>query len=1072
LQKSDPSVYCAFLRLFKQTTMNKIIILVFISFILACKSNKKDKSNLLFEQMEAESTGVDFANNLNETDSWNIIQYPNFYNGGGVAVGDINGDKLPDIYFTSNQGANKLYLNRGDFKFEDITDKAGVADAEGWKTGVCMADVNGDGRLDIYVSHVSNYNGLKGRNRLFVNNGDGTFVDKAAYMGLDIVGLCTQAAFFDYDNDGDLDCYILRQSMTPEAPPSTDSTVVTVEKDYRSRAILLKNYGGRFMDESEQAGVKFWGRGLGLAISDFNNDGHPDIYVGNDSDFKDFLFYNNGNSTFTEGLNNSLSHSSLFSKGNDAADFNNDGKIDFFSSDNKPEEETILKTLEGASAYFNDKKGKPYFSFNQYGRNTLQLNRGNLSEKTTKFSEIGQFSDVSTTDWSWSSLFADLDNDGWKDIFITNGIVRRPNDLDFIKYVSNENKQRKGSDLTTIQQMPSGKASNYCYQNNSDLTFKNVGEAWGLNQYGLSNGAAYADFDNDGDLDLVVNNTNEKAFILKNKVEKFSKNKYLKVKLIGKGGNTEGVGAKVLTYRQGIMQMQEQSPVRGFQSSVESVLHFGFVSQGESGEKATLDSVRVIWRDGSTQIFSNLNFNQTIIVSQKNASQKWSYATPYENLNTQNIVFQDITKQVGLNFTHEEQPIQDFEVEKLIPHAIVSESPKLMVDDFNKDGSVDFLVKANGTSLKYFNLKENNFTPLSITAISTEKNWKKVLDSLKLKGYFQVRAKDFNSDGFMDYFVGNRADAKNYGVTPQSYLLQGDAKGTFKDVTPQYFDDKGKTGMVTDAVWVDFNKDSRPDLVVVGEWMPITIYYNKGDYFDKVEIENTSGWWKCITISDVDKDGDMDMLLGNMGLNANWQASPSQPMRLYTKDFDGNGDIEPVISYHRQDLEWVYASKDELTAQIPSMRKRFTDYTPFANSTFEKIFNKEILKEADKKAIEQFASICLLNKGGIEFELKPLPTEVQLSTCEAILADDFDGDGFVDLALGGNFYEMTPSIGRFDASFGSILRGDGKGNFKPVNPNETGFVLRGAVRDIKKIGKYIVVAKNNAAMQVFELKKK
>ena len=1053
--------------------MNKTIILAFIFFIIACKSNKKDKSNLLFEQLEAETTGVDFANNLNETDSWNIIQYLYFYNGGGVAVGDINGDKLPDIYFTSNQGANKLYLNRGNFKFEDVTDKAGVADTEGWKTGTCMADVNGDGKLDIYVSHVSNYKGLKGRNRLFINNGDGTFVDKAAYVGLDVAGLCTQAAFFDYDNDGDLDCYVMRHSVHSAGRYRPVSA--RAEKSDLSSDILFKNYGGRFVDESAAAGIRdgSLGYGLGLAIADFNNDGNPDIYIGNDFHDNDYLYYNNGNSTFTEGMNNSMGHNSKFSMGNDAADFNNDGKIDFVGMDMKPEEETILKASESPEAYnlFN-LKNKEYGYHYQYPRNNLQLNRGNLGEKTTKFSEIGQFSGVSTTDWSWSSLFADLDNDGWKDIFITNGIVRRPNDLDFIKYVSDGNVQRKASDLTIAKQMPDGKASNYCYQNNGDLTFKNVGEAWGLNQYGLSNGAAYADFDNDGDLDLVVNNINEKAFILKNKVEKFSKNKYLKVKLAGKGGNTEGVGAKVLTYRQGIMQMQEQSPVRGFQSSVESVLHFGFVSQGESGEKATLDSVRVIWRDGLTQIFSNLNFNQTITLSQKNATQKWDYTTPYENLNTQNIVFQDVTKQVGLDFTHRELPIQDFEAEKLIPHSIVSEGPKLMVDDFNKDGSVDFLVKANSTSLKYFNLKENNFTPLSISTISNEKNWKKVLDSLKLSGYFQVRAKDFNGDGFMDYFVGSRTDIKDYGVSPQSYLLQGDGKGKFKDVTPQYFDDKGKMGMITDAVWVDFNKDGRPDLVVVGEWMPITIYYNKGDYFDKVEIENTSGWWKCVTIADVDKDGDADLLLGNMGLNSNWQASPSQPMRLHTKDFDNNGDAEPIISYFRQDLEWTYASKDELTAQMPSMRKRFTDYAPFANSTFDKIFNKETLKEADKKAIQQFASICLLNKGGIEFELKPLPTEVQLSTCEAILADDFDGDGFVDLALGGNFYETAPSIGRFDASYGSILRGDGKGNFKPVNPNETGFVLRGAVRDIKKVGKYVVVAKNNAALQVFELKKK
>jgi enediyne biosynthesis protein E4 len=1037
--------------------MNKTIILVFIFFIIACKSNKKDKSNLLFEPIEVTETGIDFTNNLTETETWNILQYPYFYNGGGVAVGDINGDKLPDIYFTSNQGSNKLYLNKGNFVFEDVTDRAGVADTEGWKTGVCMADVNGDGKLDIYVSHVSNLKGLKGRNRLFINNGDGTFVDKAAYVGLDITGQCTQAAFFDYDNDGDLDCYILRQSMMQEAPPvvPSDSTVVVVAKDNLSRAILLKNYGGRFVDETEQAGIKSLGKGLGLAISDFNNDGHPDIYVGNDLQFNDYLYYNNGNNTFTESMNGSMGHHAKFSTGNDAADFNNDGKIDFLGLDRKPEEESILKASEGAEWYknLNDDKGKQTPFLNQYSRNCLQLNRGNLGEKIAKFSEIGQFSSVSATDWSWSSLFADLDNDGWKDIFVTNGIARRPNDLDFMKYISNLNQQRRVSDLTLVKQMPDGKASNYCFQNNSNLIFKNVSETWGLNQYGLSNGAAYADFDNDGDLDLVVNNINEKAFILKNKSEKFSKNKYLKVQLIGKGGNTEGVGAKVVTYRQGIMQMQEQSPVRGFQSSVESVLHFGFVSEGKSGEKATLDSLRVIWRDGSTQLFSNINFNQTIVLSQKNGTQKWDYATPYENLNTQNIVFQDVTKEVGLSFVHDEYNLKDKAIGNWLPHSMLSEGSKLVIDDLNK--GIDMLIQTT-----------------VIPTVSSKRNWQKVLDSLHIKGYLQVRAKDFNGDGFLDYFVGSRVDTKNYGITPQSYLLQGDGKGHFKDVAPQYFEDKGKIGMVTDATWVDFDKNGSPDLVVVGEWMPITIYYNKGEYFDKVEIENTSGWWKCITMADVDKDGDMDLLLGNMGLNSNWQASPSQPMHLSTKDFDGNGDPVPVISYYRQGLEWPYASKDELTAQMSSLRKRFTDYTPYANSTFEKIFSKEMLKEADKKSIEQFTSICLLNKGGFEFELKPLPTDVQLSTCESILADDFDGDGFVDVALGGNFYEMAPSIGRFDASYGSILRGDGKGNFKPVNPNETGFVLHGAVRDIKKVGKYIVVAKNNAALQVFELKKK
>jgi enediyne biosynthesis protein E4 len=1070
--------------------MKKILLFAFLIAIISCKSTQKDNKNALFESLDATKTGVSFENKLTENEQWNIIQYLYFYNGGGVAVGDINGDKLPDIYFTSNQGANKLYLNKGNFQFEDITDKAGVADTEGWKTGVTMADINGDGRLDIYVSHVSEYKGLTGRNRLFINNGDGTFSDKAAYFGLDAMGLCTQAAFFDYDGDGDLDCYLLRHSV--HSARSYRPVSARSEKDSLSSDILFKNYGGRFADETTKSGIKdgSLGYGLGLSIGDFNSDGLPDIYVGNDFHDNDYLYYNNGNGTFTEGVTKSMGHTSNFSMGNDASDFNNDGKLDVVSLDMKPEEESILKASAGADPYnIFDYKNKEFSFHFQYPRNMLQLNRGapqppkgELSVGSPPggweaFSEIGQLSGISTTDWSWSSLFADFDNDGLKDLYITNGIMRRPNDLDYIKYISNQEVQNKATDLALSKLMPDGKASNYCFRNKGDLTFENVGESWGLNQYGLSNGAAYADFDNDGDLDLVVNNVNAPAFLLKNRSEKFNNNRFLKVKLEGKSGNTEGVGAKVIAYTLSGLQLQEQSPTRGFQSSVEPILHFGFINKA-GNEHTFIDSLRVIWRDGSTQLLQNININQTLILKQKEANGKWDYKRDIAQRNyTLSIVFQDITNELKLNDKPFVASISDFENEKLLPHALSTEGAKIEVGDWNNDKLPDF--KVNNQVFYQdktgFSLGKTKLTEPSILA---DKNPNKIVLPTKIAC---IRPCDFDGDGDLDEFIGARWDGENYGISPKSLLLRRDSVNGLTDVTTQYFEDdngtnqnekQGFLGMVTDAVWTDLNGDKRPDLVVVGEWMPITIFYNKGDHFEKMEIENTAGWWNCITAADMDKDGDEDLIIGNMGLNSNWQASRTEPMNLYVKDFDNNGDKEPIITYWRQGIEWCYNSKDELTAQMPFLKKRFPEYAAFSKNPFSKVFTTDMLKGATHKQIQTFSSVYLENKEGEGFELKLLPIEAQFSTVQSILADDFDDDGNMDIALGGNFYEMTPSIGRFDASYGSILWGNGKGKFTPLAPTQTGFILRGAVRDIKKVGNYIVVSSHNAPLQVFDVKRK
>ena len=1064
--------------------MKKLLLFAFLTTQIACKFNQKDNKNLLFESLDAAKTGVIFENKLTENEQWNIVQYLYFYNGGGVAVGDINGDMLPDIYFTSNQGANKLYLNKGGFQFEDITDKAGVADMEGWKTGVTMADVNADGRLDIYVSHVSEYKVLTGRNRLFINNGDGTFSDKAAYFGLDAAGLCTQAAFFDYDSDGDLDCYLLRHSVNSiwgYRPISARN-----ERDSLSSDILLKNYGGRFSDETSKAGIQdgSMGYGLGLSVGDLNGDGLPDIYVGNDFHDNDYLYYNNGNGTFTEGVTRSMGHTSNFSMGNDAADFNNDGQLDVISLDKKPEEESILKTLQVAESYpIFEFKNKEFGYLPQYARNMLQLNRGTpLPPKggssvelppwgvggAAYFSEIGQLSGIAATDWSWSSLFADFDNDGLKDLFITNGIVRRPNDLDYLKYLSaQEGKQI--SSLTLSKQMPDGKANNYCFRNKGDLTFENVSETWGLNQYGLSNGAAYADFDNDGDMDLVVNNVNAPAFLLKNKSEKFNNNRFLKVKLEGKGGNTEGIGAKVLAYTQTGLQLQEQSPTRGFQSSVEPLLHFGFVNRA-GNEHTFIDSLRVIWRDGATQLLKNININQTLILKQKEAVGKWDFKKDIlaqRNINL-SIVFQDVTNELKLGDKPIKNTVSDFEKEKLLPHAFSMADSKIEIGDWNNDKLQDF--KVNN---QVFYQDKTGFSlgkgKLPNASIIPDKNPTKIVLPSKIAC---IRPCDFDGDGDLDEFIAARWDGTHYGVSPKSLLLRRDSTHGVTDVTAQFFEGQDTIGMITDAVWADINGDKRPDLIVVGEWMPITIFYNKTDHFEKTEIENTSGWWNCITAADMDKDGDDDLIIGNMGLNSNWQASPNHPMNLYVKDFDNNGTKDPIITYWRQDIEWCFNSKDELTLQMPFLKKRFQDYTLFSKTPFPKIFSPELLKGAEKKQIENFASVYLENKGGEGFELKVLPMEAQFSTVESILSDDFDDDGNMDIALGGNLHEMQPSIGRFDASYGSILWGNGKGSFTPLLPPQTGFILRGAVSDIKKVGNYIVVASSNAPIQIFEVKRK
>lgn len=1122
-------------------------------FWWGCKSEKK--ADTLFTQRSADETGVTFSNQLPEDKDFNIIQYLYYYNGGGVSIGDINNDGLPDLYFSSNRGDNKLYLNKGNFHFEDITGKAGVAGKGNWKTGVTMADVNGDGLLDIYLCVVGNYKKFSGRNQLFINNGNLTFTESAAKYGLDKQCFSTQAAFFDYDRDGDLDMFLLCHSV--HSPDVYRDTSQRREPDAMSGDKMFRNDGSVFKDMTDSAGIYQGkaGYGLGVAIGDVNHDGWPDIYVGNDFHENDYLYYNNGNGTFSEKITQSMGHTSMFSMGDDMADFNNDGLLDIVTLDMKPEEETLLKrsALNDPYDIYEMKLGRGYHY--QYSRNALQLNRGNLSGNVACFSEIAQLAGVSATDWSWSALLADFDNDGWKDLYISNGILRRPIDLDYLKFVSSPKIQSSATDLDIAAQMPSGKATHYLYQNKGDLTFQNVAEAWGLNQQSWSNGASYADLDNDGDLDLVVNNLNEPAYLLQNHTESKTQNRYLRVKLEGMGGNRFGVGAKVTLYKNGTKYFQELSASRGFQSAVEQVLTFGV------GKAITLDSVRVVWPDGKRQTLYKMSSNQMLVFQQKNAAfvtppiekpvdvkktiakvnmpkakgktgkamaKKGKTPVPKakksKTAQPSGKIFNELTHEVMLTYKHQENRYYDNNREKLIPRFESSEGPRIAVADVNGDGLDDFYIGgargqagqlylqskngllADARVVKFE--KDKDFEDIDVAFVDVDGDKDKDLyvvsggneesgtssfkqDRLYLndgKGNFTrskdglpvfyhngscVTPGDFDGDGDVDLFVGSRSEAGAYGISPRSYLLQNDGKGHFRDVTDSLATDLMRVGMVTDAVWADMTGDKVYDLVVVGEWMPITIFKYNGKKFEKRTLQHSEGWWNCIVAADMDKDGDDDLLVGNLGLNSNLQASSIQPVSLYVKDFDGNGSTDPLLTYYRQDKEYLYVSKDELASQLPSWKKKFPEYAAYANSTFSQVFSAADLKDAVHLEVNQFASVYIENRGNGELELRKLPVTAQFSPVESILTGDFDQDGQMDAILGNNFYEVQPSIGRFDAGYGVFLDGDGKGNFATPEPGESGLILLGQVRDLKWFrtafgGRFILAARNNDSIQVFQ----
>jgi len=1082
-------------------------LLILIVSVVSCKE-QAPKS--LLEYVPAETSGVSFSNTLTEDEQFNIVDYLYFYNGGGVAVGDINNDGLEDIYFTANQAENKLYLNKGNFEFEDITESAGVSSPGAWKTGVTMADVNADGYLDIYVCRVGKYKGISGQNQLFINNGDLTFTESAASFGLDFKGFSTQAAFFDFDNDQDLDVYLLNHSVHTKR--SYGRSTLRLDEDSLAGDLLLRNDGGMFVDVTKSAGIytSQIGYGLGIGLSDFNFDGYTDIYISNDFHENDYLYLNNQDGTFTESIGSMITHSSRSSMGNDIGDINNDGLPEIITLDMLPEEEKVLKNSAGEESYEIYKLKQTFGYEKQFARNMLQLNNGDGT-----FSEVGLMTGVAATDWSWAPLFADLDLDGYKDLFISNGIVKRPNDLDYIMFLS-ANDFKVGndeiSDSALIAQMPDGKVENYLFRNQGGKSFENVSASWAKLEKTVSTSSVYADLDNDGDLDLVVNNINDRAQILKNNQQG---NNYLKVRLKGSSGNPNGVGTKVRLYAEGNLQYQELFPDRGFQSSTTKELVFGV------GKSAKVDSLRVIWPGGGTQVLTAVEVNQTILLDMAQAKGLFEYEEE-----GQPPVLKEVTEQSQLAFRHFENPFVDFNAQYLIPHVISRDGPAIAVADVNGDGLEDayicgasgnngmlYLQNADGTFRKhsaetfrsnpapeetaalffdadndgdqdlYLASGGNEFQPpnprLNDRLFYNDGAGNFSLQQGALEENFQhgsvVIASDIDHDGDQDLFVGGRVVAGKYGQTPESRILFNIGPGRFRNETAGVAPELEHIGMVTDAVWADLDEDGYEDLIIVGEWMPITVFMNRNGKLEKADIpdlDKTNGWWNTITLTDLNGDGRPDFVLGNLGTNSKLQPSVDQPVRMYVNDFDKNLSLDQIITYSTGDKEYPLANRDELVKQMPLIKKLFILNKDFSGKSIDQIFQPEALSASKRYEAYTFKSIALMNLGGLRFEQKELPAVAQRAPVYAIASLDVNNDGNQDLILGGNMEWATPYFGAYDASQGALLLGNGQGEFSVPKASEAGLKIRGDIRSLAVIqsatgSKYILVGRNDDVALVF-----
>ena len=1099
--------------LIKRLTATRYYLwLVFLLFSIAsCK--QKDTEQAIFQLLPSSQTNVHFVNQINDNDKPGIIDYLYFYNGGGVSIGDINNDGLPDIFFTSNKkGQNKLYLNKGNYKFEDITAKAGVAGIADWCTGATMADVNNDGYLDIYVCTVAGKLGLTGHNMLYINNHDGTFTERSAEYGLNFSGYSTQAVFFDYNHDGLLDCFLLNQSNHSVETYGDTTARRTVSKLAGSKLFL--NNKGRFNDVTATSGIysSALGYGLGVAVADLNNDGWEDIYVGNDFHENDYYYINNHNGTFTEAGAKHFNHYSRFSMGNDIADFNNDGQLDVFTADMLPAEENVLKTYGGDESYdqYNYKIVKGGFQY-QYSRNSLQKNMGNGEA----FSEVGLMDGVAATDWSWSPLMADFDNDGIKDLFIANGIKRRPTDMDYVSYISNYAVQAqlttgRQSDSTVLSKMPTGEAHSYIFRGTPSEKFIDKSAVWGVQDAMLSNGAAYADLNNSGHLDLVTNNMNHEACIYQNQ----SKNShYLSLTFTGTKDNHFGIGAKAYVFAGKQMQYEQLMLTRGFQSSGEAKLHFGL------GNIKKVDSLLIVWPNQSYQLIKKVKGDQLLKIDEKNAGGKFSYKSFFPPARP---VIKDITKEVNLNWKHRENSFVDFNIQPLIPHMLSTEGPRMAVADVNHDGLEDiyicgakgqegalFLQQKNGSfkstnqpafagdadsedvDAAFLDANNDGYPDLYVASGGNEypDGSPQLADRLYLndgKGNFSrsdnipviavnkavIAVGDVNHDGYPDIFVAGAPSARKFGPIPGSYLLMNDGHGNFNRVAlPKSLE---YAGMIRSAQFGDLNNDGWPDLVVAGEWMPVKVFINKkGKLIEQKtpQMVALSGWWQRIVLADADGDGKLDIMAGNYGLNSKLKPSADNPVKLFLSDLDKNGTVDPLLTYGIDQKDYTFLGKGDIEKQVPLLKKKFLYFHNFAGKPVQELFG-DSLTDKHPLIATSFASGVFYNKGKAGFQFRAFPSAAQVAPLFGFTA--FKGN-YNGILAGGNFWGVLPYEGRYDAGFGNILLTDKKQNFTALSPVGSGFLVRGEVRDIKAIktanGTIYAVAVNNDKIRFFKFSK-